>query len=192
MNSCCNNDSFLFLINLKRRSICDWEVFTPVTSDGSAQSVSTYVVELLRLDHTKVVQQIRIGVWLRISKVNWIVIVLERVSKCESVIASLKIGLLILILLIVVLKVRKILTTTIPPFFNCFVLLRCRARLFDLFRVLLLLFWINKDLHALIVKTFWLDHIEHIEFDFHAFLAVGDSIVEPLGMTFRIDIVLKY
>ena len=112
VDSGANDDSFLLLINLKRHSVCYCEVFTFVTGNSPAKSISGDIVKLSWLDLAQVFSEIWVGVWLSIWKINFIIVVLEGVSKCESVVASLVIGLMLSS--VVVLEITHVFSTSLP------------------------------------------------------------------------------
>lgn len=103
---------------------------------------------------------------------------LKGVSECERVIASLEVRLVLSS--VVVLVVAHVLSSSGPALFFVF--------LGELLRSLRVI----EDFHALVVETLRLDHIEQVKLNFRSFLYVGHSEVEPLCMSFGVDIVLNY
>lgn len=53
------------------------------------------------------------------------------------------------------------------------------------------LFWIYKHLHTTVEQTLCLNEIEKVKLHFHILPSVLDSKIEPLGVAFWIDVILK-
>jgi hypothetical protein len=123
VHPCCNDDSLLLLIDLIWHPVGDGEVLALVAGDGPAQDVPGHVVELAGLDLAQVVVEVGVGVGLRVGKVDDIVVELEGVSEGEGVVATLEVGELRRVLLVVVLEVAQVFTTTIPTLLELTLLL---------------------------------------------------------------------
>lgn len=72
------------------------------------------------LDLTQEISKVAVGIGLRISKVNYIIVVFEGVRECECIVAALVIDLLLF--LVVILIIAKVLTTSIPALLEVFLL----------------------------------------------------------------------
>ena len=105
MNSRSNYYSLSLLVHLIWNSVGDCQVLTLVSSNSSAKSVSSNIVELSRLNFTKIFIQVCVGVWLGVGEIHLIIVMLKSVSEGEGVVASLEIGHLVLVFFVVVLEV---------------------------------------------------------------------------------------
>lgn len=112
-------------------------------------------------------------------------------SESKCLVASLEIGLLRLVLLIVVLEVAKVFSTSNPSFLELLVLFGGLTRLFSFLDPFLSLLGVHEHFHSFVVKTFAFYHIKHIKLNFETFFDICNSEEEPLGMSFRVDIVLE-
>ena len=116
-----------------------------------------------------------------VREVHLVVVVFEGVGERESLIASLEIGKLVLILLVIVLEVADVLSSSSPSLLHLPVLLAGTSGLPLLLNPLLPLLRINKHLHSLVIQRLSLDHIEHVELHSHSLFDVANSEEEPLG-----------
>lgn len=103
---------------------------------------------------------------------------LKSVSECECVVASLEVRLVLSS--VVVLVVAHILSSSRPALVFVFL-----CKLLRSLRV-------AENFHAFVVETLRLDHVKQVELNFSSFLNVGHSEVEPLCMSFGVDVVLNY
>ena len=102
----------------------------------------------------------------------------------ESVEVSLlerRSAVLSLLFAILILIITKILTTSNPALILSHLLLRNAFHLFSTFVSLLR---VDKDFHAIVVKRFGFDHIQHIELDLVVASCIANSEVEPLSVAF--------
>ena len=114
MNSRSNYNSLFLLVHLIWNSVGDCQVLTLVSSNSSAKSVSRHIVELSRLNFTKIFIQICVSVWLGVGEIHLVIVVLKSVSEGEGVVASLEIGHLVLVFFVVVLEVAQVLSASSP------------------------------------------------------------------------------
>jgi hypothetical protein len=106
--------------------------------------------------------------------------VLKGVSKCECEITPLEI--VIVVFFVMILEVSKILTSSNPPKIF-FVFFKCLIVIFNqLLRILLFFNRVHQNFHSIIIKTFILYHIQHIEFDFKPLFRIINSEIKPLSM----------
>ena len=103
---------------------------------------------------------------------------LKGVSECERVVASLEVRLMLSS--VVVLVVAHILSSSRPALFFIFL-----SKLLHSLRV-------AENFHAFVVETLRLDHVKQVKLNFSSFLNVSHSEVEPLCMSFGVDIVLNH
>ena len=112
------------------------------------------------------------------------VVELEGVSEGERVVAALVASEVLvdvgIFLAVVVLEVAEVLATSAPA-----LLLGLELGL------LLLSLGVDQHLHAVVVQTLRLDHVQHVELDLLALLDVGHPEVEPLSVTLGVDVVLQ-
>ena len=130
-------------------------------------------------------REISITVWLRVSKIHDVIVIFKSVRKRKGEIAALITRLVLSS--VVVLVVAKIITASIPALNRNLIFY-----FFEIEGAILSFIGINQNLHAVVIQTLVLDHIEHVELDFESFLNIGNSVEEPLSVTFRIDIILKH
>lgn len=182
MDSTSKHNTFFLFIDVERHSVCNRQILTLVTSNSSAKRISRHIVELFRLNFTEVVCQIGVRIWNRICKVNLIFIKFESVRESECVVVTLEVYLMLLF--IVILIVSNIISTTMPSSFRL-------DTTFCFGSLLLLLFRVDEHFHTVVVQTLWLDHVEHIEFNFESFFHIANSEVKPLCVTFRVYVILK-
>lgn len=142
------------------------------------------------MNFAKVFVQISVGVWLGIGEVNLVIVMLKSVSESESIVASLEVCDLVLIFLVIVLEIAQVFSPSCPSLLKLEILLACTVAGPSFLDPLLSLFGVNEDFHSLVVETFGLDHVKHIELDFHSFFNIGNSEKEPLSMSFRVNIIL--
>ena len=113
-----------------------------------------------------------------------VIVVLESMSEGESVVASLEIGHLVLVFLVIVLEVAEVLSASSPPLLELEVLLACTVAGSSFLYPVLSLFRVNEHFHSLVIKTFGFYHIKHIELHFHSFFNISNSEKEPLSVPF--------
>ena len=130
-------------------------------------------------------REISITVWLRVSKIHDVIVIFKSVRKRKGEIAALITRLVLSS--VVVLVVAKIITASIPALNRNLIFY-----FFEIEGAILSFIGVNQNLHAVVIQTLVLDHIEHVELDFESFLNIGNSVEEPLSVTFRIDIILKH
>ena len=136
MDPSSDHDTLFLLVDLERHPISDGEVLTLVASYSPTKRVSRDIVQMLWLNFTKIFCQIGISVWLWVSEVDLIMVVLEGVGECESVVAPLVVRLLRLVLSVVVLIVREVLASSLPTLLALFFLLGGRWKGSGLFLLL--------------------------------------------------------
>lgn len=93
----------------------------------------------------------------------------------EGVVIPLKVG--DVLLLVVVLVVADVIAASVPAALSL-------DSAIEISRLLLLFLGVDEHLHAVVVETLGLDHVEHVEFDFESLLDVCHSEVKPLRVSF--------
>lgn len=96
-------------------------------------------------------------------------------SESEGVIVALEVG--DVLLFVVVLVVADIIAASLPAALDL-------DSTFEVSHLLLLFLGVDEHLHAVVVETLGLDHVEHVEFDFESLLHVCHSEVKPLRVSF--------
>lgn len=194
MDSTGNDNSLLLLVDLVGHAVRDRQVLALVTGDRSAQRVAGDIVQLPRLDLAEVLRELRVSVRLAVGEVDGVLVVLERVRKREGREATLMevagpVAALEALSAVVVLEVAEVLAATVPAL-TCNTILLAEVSI--LVGKVLLPLRVNKHLHTVIVQRLRLDHVQHVELDLLAATSVGHAEVEPLRVTFRVDIILQY
>ena len=116
--------------------------------------------------------EIRIGVWETVSEELLVIVVGERVGKCQTVIGPEK---AIIVTFVLVRNIGYFFTNSVPSYSFGF---------FDFVGK-------TQDLHAVIVERIWFRKIEDVELYFLSSLRVADSEKVPLRMTVSVNVILE-
>ena len=126
-------------------------------------------------DCMKIFTKIRIGIWETMSKINLVIIIVESMGECESIVFFIWETISSSLVFYMVLKVFDICANSMP------------AKIFRLWKTLA----IRQDSHTLIIQAVGFRKIYYVKSNFLPFFGIWNTEKIPLCMYISVNIVLQ-